>query len=186
MGNTIIIGGPSFGFPFLGASSFGGGSGFASNPLSGFGSSGIFGGQSCCGSANNIPGLQNAMTRLGLDALTGNLGGVLQGIANLGSVLSNALNGNQNGNGIGNASSFQPLPASFSPNSEGCQNCGSSEQNDLDSREDRINQLLRRMLQMFGPMMQMFSQLLGLMLDQNGGNRSLQGGLTNNFFNIRV
>jgi hypothetical protein len=181
MGNTIIIGGPSFGFPFLGGSSFGGGLGSASNPLSGFGSSGIFGGQCCQGSGNN-QGLQGVLNRLGFDALTGNLGGVLQDIANLGRELANAAGGNQNEN----ASQFQPLPSSFSPNSGGCSQCGQGEENDLDSREDRLNDLLRQMLQMFGPMLQMFSQLLGLMLDQNGGNRSLQGGLTNNFFNIRV
>jgi hypothetical protein len=106
--------------------------------------------------------------------------GLFQDIADLGNLLSNFAGGN--------ASANQPLPGQFAPTGgcgggnptsggspstgspEGSQSCcGGGE----DSREDRINDLLKQIMQMFGPLMQMFSQLLNLMLDNSGNNRIL-------------
>src|SRR5262245_62315589 len=88
MGNTIIIGGPSIGFPSIGGLGFGGGFGSGASSTSGLGlGSGlgsIFGG----GLGGNIPGLQGTMFKLGFDALTGNLGGIIQDIGELGNLLS--------------------------------------------------------------------------------------------------
>src|SRR6185436_4435377 len=139
----------------------------------------MFGG----GGASNIPGLQGTMFKLGFDALSGNMQGLFQDIADLGNLLANFAGGN--------ASSTQPLPGQFAPggscggggggadptsggspstgSSSGSQSCCGGE----DSKEDRINDLLKQIMQMFGPLLQMFSQLLNLMLDNSGNNRIL-------------
>ena len=197
MGNTIIIGAPSIGLPFLGGSNFGGGSGFGGNLLPGIGGGSGFGGSIFGnGIGGGIPGLQGTMFKLGFDALTGNMQGLFQDIADLGNLLSNFAGGN--------ASSTQPLPGQFggcgggagspsgagsssgagspsggagSPSggspltgpSGGDQSCGGGQ----GSQDQRINDLLKQIMQMFGPLLQMFSQLLNLMLDNSGNNRTL-------------
>src|SRR5216117_2539332 len=106
MGNTINIGAPIIGLPFLGGSNFGGGFGFGGNLLPGIGGSGGFGSM-FSGGTGGIPGLQGTMFKLGFDALTGNMQGLFQDIADLGNLLSNFAGGN--------ASSTQPLPGQFAP-----------------------------------------------------------------------
>jgi hypothetical protein len=181
MGNTIIIGGPSIGFPSLGGLNFGGGSDSGSSLTSGLGfGSGlgsIFGG----GLGGNIPGLQGTMFKLGFDALTGNLGGIMQDIADLGNLLSNFAGKNNN------ASQVQPLPvfgsgdnsgSPFTNTSNGNSSCCGGDNQNQTSQDQRTNDLLKQVMQMFGSMLQMFSQLLGLMLNSSGNNRQLQNSLS--------
>jgi len=188
MGNTIIIGGPSIGFPSIGGLNFGGGLGSGSSLGSGLGIgsglSSIFGG----GLGGNIPGLQGTMFKLGFDALTGNLGGLIQDIGDLGSLLS-SLAGNNNASqtqplpnfGLGDSSN-QGNPLSNNGNSSNTSGSSCCNGDNQTSQEDRINDLLKKMLQMFGPLLQMFGQLLSLMLNSSGNSRLLQSSLSNSQF----
>src|SRR5262249_31117961 len=92
-----------------------------------------------------------------------------------------------------NASQAQPLPGFGSgdtggignpltnPNgsSSSCSGCNGDNQT---SQEERINDLLKKVIQMFGPLLQMVGQLLSLMLNSSGNSRLLQSSLSNSQF----
>ena len=189
MGNTIINLGPSFGFPSLGLN-LGGGLGGGSL-LSGLGLGNGLGLSGLGGGAGSIPGLQGTMFKLGFDALTGNFGGVLQDIADLGGLLSNFAGTN--------ASASQPIPSQFTPTgSSGGSSGGTSPNAAQDTggtcgchdqggtQEDRINEMLKKLLGMLGPMLQMFAQLLNLMLDSSGNNQTLRTSIDNSRLSLPI